>query len=116
MRFASLRILTPRLHCFVTARTTEIVITGGDCVTGHDPATGKELWRANGLNPDNNPSYRIVASPIVFDDIIYAPTRIKPLLALKAGGRGDITNSHVLWSTQTDPTCRRLSRMENIFT
>jgi outer membrane protein assembly factor BamB len=84
-------------------RTTEIVITGGDCVTGHDPATGKELWRANGLNPDNNPSYRIVASPIVFDNIIYAPSRVKPLLALKAGGRGDVTSSHVLWSTGNGP-------------
>ncbi len=84
-------------------KSTEIVITGGDCVTGHDPATGKELWRANGLNPDNNPSYRIVASPIVFDNIIYAPTRVKPLLALKAGGRGDITSSHVLWSTVNGP-------------
>jgi outer membrane protein assembly factor BamB len=84
-------------------RTTEIVITGGDCVTGHDSATGKELWRANGLNPDNDPSYRIVASPIVFNNIIYAPTRIRPLLALKAGGRGDITSSHVLWSTVNGP-------------
>jgi len=84
-------------------KTTEIVITGGDCVTGHDPATGKELWRANGLNPDNNPSYRIVASPIIFDNIIYAPTRVRPLLALKAGGRGDITSSHVLWSTVNGP-------------
>jgi len=84
-------------------KTTEIVITGGDCVTGHDPATGKELWRANGLNPDNNPFYRIVASPIIFDEIIYAPTRVKPLLALKAGGRGDVTSSHVLWSTPNGP-------------
>jgi outer membrane protein assembly factor BamB len=84
-------------------KTTEIVITGGDCVTGHDPATGKELWRANGLNPDNNPNYRIVASPIIFDDIIYAPTRNRPLLALKAGGRGDVTSSHVLWSTVNGP-------------
>lgn len=84
-------------------KTTEIVITGGDCVTGHDPANGKELWRANGLNPDNNPFYRIVASPIVFDNIIYAPTRVKPLLALKVGGRGDITSSHVLWSTPNGP-------------
>ena len=84
-------------------KTTEIVTTGGDCVTGHDPSNGKELWRANGLNPNNDPSYRIVASPIIFDDIIYAPTRIKPLLALKAGGRGDITSSHVLWSTGNGP-------------
>ena len=84
-------------------KTTELVITGGDCVTGHDLATGKELWRANGLNPDNNPSYRIVASPVVFNEIIYAPTRVRPLLALKAGGRGDVTTSHLLWSTLNGP-------------
>lgn len=84
-------------------KTTEIVITGGDCATGHDPADGKELWRANGLNPENQQFYRIVASPIVFNDIIYAPTRIKPLLALKVGGRGDITTSHLLWSTPNGP-------------
>ena len=84
-------------------KTTEIVITGGDCVTGHDPATGKELWRANGLNPDNDPFYRIVASPVIFNDIIYAPTRVRPLLALKAGGRGDVTSSHLLWSTSNGP-------------
>lgn len=84
-------------------KTTEIVITGGDCVTGHDPANGKELWRANGLNPDNDPFYRIVASPVIFNEIIYAPTRVRPLLALKAGGRGDISSSHLLWSTQNGP-------------
>jgi len=84
-------------------KNVEIVITGGDCVTGHDPSTGKELWRANGLNPDNNPSYRIVASPVIFNDIIYAPTRVRPLLALRAGGRGDISASHVLWSTPNGP-------------
>ena len=84
-------------------KTAEIVITGGDCVTGHDPATGKELWRANGLNPDNDPSHRTVASPVIFDDIIYAPTKVRPLLALKAGGRGDISRSHVLWSTTNGP-------------
>lgn len=84
-------------------KTAELVITGGDVVTGHDLGTGKELWRANGLNPENLPFYRIVASPVIFNDIIYAPTRIKPLLALKAGGRGDITSSHVLWSTPNGP-------------
>lgn len=84
-------------------KTTEIVITGADCATGHDPETGKELWRANGLNPENNQFYRIVASPIIFNDIIYAPTRVKPLLAFRAGGRGDITSSHLLWSTAFGP-------------
>ena len=84
-------------------KNVEIVITGGDCVTGHDPATGKELWRANGLNPDNNPNFRIVASPVVFADVVYAPTREKPLLAIKAGGRGDVTESHKLWAFTHGP-------------
>jgi outer membrane protein assembly factor BamB len=83
--------------------SVEIVITGGDCVTGHDPATGKELWRANGLNPDNNPNYRIVASPVVYENIVYAPTRVKPLLALQAGGRGDVTRSSRLWAFEHGP-------------
>jgi 3D (Asp-Asp-Asp) domain-containing protein len=26
---------------------TEIVLTGGDVVTGHDPESGRELWRAD---------------------------------------------------------------------
>jgi outer membrane protein assembly factor BamB len=85
------------------AGRVEIVITGGDCVTGHDPADGRELWRVNGLNPDNHPFYRIVASPVIADGIIYAPTRVKPLLAIKAGGRGDVTSSHKLWAFQNGP-------------
>jgi outer membrane protein assembly factor BamB len=92
---------TPALLSY--AGKVEIVITGGDCVTGHDPATGKELWRANGLNPENHPFYRIVASPVVYEGIVYAPTRVKPLLAIRAGGRGDITDSHKLWSFANGP-------------
>ncbi len=82
---------------------TEIVITGGDVVTGHDPTTGQELWRADGLNPRDNGAYRIVASPLVTDGMIYAPTRERPLLALKPGGRGDVTASHVVWSLDHGP-------------
>lgn len=82
---------------------TEIVITGGDVVTGHDPETGAELWRADGLNPNNNRNYRIVASPLVVGDIIIAPTRERPMLALKAGGRGDVTVSALLWTFDDGP-------------
>ena len=82
---------------------TEIVITGGDVVTGHDPGTGAELWRADGLNPTNNGAYRLVASPLVVGETIIAPTRVRPMLALQAGGRGDITTSHLLWSFDSGP-------------
>jgi outer membrane protein assembly factor BamB len=82
---------------------TEIVITGGDVVTGHDPANGKELWRADGLNPANDGSYRIVASPVIHGESIIAPSRERPLLVLKAGGRGDVTKTHVLWRFNNGP-------------
>jgi outer membrane protein assembly factor BamB len=84
-------------------RNIELVILGGDCITGHDPATGKELWRGNGLNPDNNPFYRVIASPVVVDGVVYAPTRVKPLTAFRGGGRGDITETHRLWTFNTGP-------------
>jgi outer membrane protein assembly factor BamB len=85
------------------ANTTEVVITGGDVVTGHDVSTGKELWRADGLNPGNDSGNRIVASPVIHGDLIIAPSRERPLLALKPGGRGNVTASHVLWSFNNGP-------------
>ena len=87
---------TPTLLKYGTA--TEIVITGGDVVTGHDPSTGKELWRVRGLNPDNRGDYRIVASPLVAGGLVIAPTRESPMLAVRPGGRGDVTASNVAWS------------------
>lgn len=80
----------------------EIVITGGDVVTGHDLATGRELWRAGSLNPDNNPFYRIVASPVVSGGIVIAPTRVKPMLALDVAGRGTGTPK-TMWSFDQGP-------------
>jgi outer membrane protein assembly factor BamB len=82
---------------------TEIVITGGDVVTGHDPATGKELWRADVLNPTNNRNYRIVASPSVAAGLIIAPSRNNPLVAIRPGGAGDISTSHIAWTFERGP-------------
>jgi outer membrane protein assembly factor BamB len=86
---------TPTVHA--RDGKTQIVISGGDYVTGHDPATGKELWRAAGLNPRKARNYRIIASPVAVDGMVYAPTRKTPLLALRAGGSGDVTESHLAW-------------------
>ncbi len=81
----------------------EIVVSGGAVVTGHDPASGRELWRANGLNPDDHPFQRIVASPVAAGDVVVAPTRVKPMLVLKAFGSGDVTKSGLLWSFDRGP-------------
>ena len=83
--------------------SVEIVVTGGDVVTAHDPGSGRELWRMDGLNPTNNPANRIIASPVTSGDIVIAPTRERPMLAIKGGGRGDVTRTHRLWSFDNGP-------------
>ena len=92
---------TPALLTIGNAK--EVVVTGGDVVTGHDLATGKELWRAQGLNPGKARNYRIVASPIAIGDLVIAPTRIRPMLAIKGGGRGDVTATHTAWTFDRGP-------------
>ena len=82
---------------------TELIVTGGDVVSGHDPATGKEYWRADVLNPDRNRAYRIVASPTVVGDLIIAPTRNNPMTAMRPGGSGDVARTHVVWSFAQGP-------------
>ena len=92
---------TPALLTY--GKNTEIVLTGGDVVTGHDLESGKELWRADSLNPGNARNYRIVASPIVAGGLVIAPTRIRPMVAIKPGGKGDITATHVAWTFDRGP-------------
>jgi outer membrane protein assembly factor BamB len=84
-------------------KALELVITGGDAVTGHDLNTGKELWRADALNPTNDLAYRIVASPVVHGELIIAPSRERPMLAMRPGGRGNVASSHVMWSFENGP-------------
>lgn len=81
----------------------EIIVSGGDLVTGHDPETMKELWRADVLNPTNFGMNRIITSPVYRDGIVYAGSRVKPFVALKPGGKGDVSQSHVLWTSQNGP-------------
>lgn len=83
-------------------KNVELVINGSDQITGHDIATGRELWRVSGLSPQDPPS-RVASSPVVADGVIYAPAMTRPLVALKAGGRNDITESQRLWTSRNGP-------------
>jgi len=81
----------------------QLVVAGGDYLTGHDVSTGKELWRAGGLNPQKARNYRTIASSLVVGDIVFTPSRVKPFIAFRAGGSGDVSTSHRLWSTEYGP-------------
>ena len=81
----------------------ELIVTGGDVVSGHDPATGREYWRADVLNPRRNGAYRLVASPTIAAGLIIAPTRNNPMVAIRPGGNGDVANTHVVWRFAQGP-------------
>jgi len=81
----------------------QLAVAGGDYLTGHDIDTGRELWRGGGLNPQKASNYRTIASALVVDDIVFAPSRVKPFIAFRAGGSGDVSTSHRLWSTEHGP-------------
>jgi hypothetical protein len=85
------------------AGQTELVITGGGAVTGHDPWTGKELWRADVLYPTNNGAYRIVASTTIVGGLSVAPSRNNPMVAIRPGGTGDVAATHIAWTFERGP-------------
>ena len=79
-----------------------LVVLGADHVTAHDAASGAELWRVGGLNPTQDKFFRSIASPVVAGDLVIAPyARGRSLTAIRRGGKGDVTASHVAW-TRTD--------------
>jgi outer membrane protein assembly factor BamB len=75
-----------------------LIVLGADHVTTHDAATGSELWRVGGLNPKAETRQRSIASAVIHDGIVIAPyDRGHTLTAIKLGGSGDVTDSHVVW-------------------
>jgi outer membrane protein assembly factor BamB len=81
-----------------SAGALQLVISGGDYVTGHDLTSGRELWRMGGLNPDNDRAYRTIASSVVLDGVVYTTsTRGRPFIAFRPGGKGDITGTNLVW-------------------
>ncbi len=78
----------------------EILIAGGDCVTGHDPETGKELWRWGTWNPRKIEHWRLVPSPVAGDGIVLAcAPKGDPIYAIKLGGKGNLNDSAIAWKT-----------------
>ncbi len=77
---------------------TQIIVSGGDYVTAYDPETGQEVWRAGGLNPRHTEKNRIIVSPVAVDGLVYATSSRRPMLAVRAGGAGDVTATHVAWT------------------
>jgi len=82
-----------------------ILVWGGQHLTAHDAADGKLLWSCGGFNPESEPLWPAVASPVICGEIAIVPCgredRSQPRLhGIKLGGSGDVTETHRLWKRQ----------------
>ena len=80
---------------------SEILVAGGDCISGHDPASGKELWRWGTWNPDRVTHWRLVPSPVSGGGVVLAcGPKGAAVYAVKAGAKGTLQDSGFAWKSQ----------------
>lgn len=72
----------------------ELVVSLPQQVLAIDPSTGKQLWKCEGI-PDQG---YVCPSAVSHDGIVYViGGRKNTAIAIRTGGRDDVTKSHVLW-------------------
>jgi len=72
----------------------ELVVNSQNTVNAYDPMTGKELWTARGMMRE------VIPTPVVGHGLVFCSSgRAGPTLAIRPGGTGDVTDTHVEWSS-----------------
>jgi len=72
----------------------EIIVNGQSRVQAYDPDSGRELWRCSGT------TFEVIPTPVVGFGLVFAASgRAGPTLAIRPGGQGDVTRTHLAWST-----------------
>ena len=70
----------------------ELIVSSQRRVYSYDPQTGQELWRVYGLGFD------VIPTPVVAECLILCSSgRQGPTIAIRPGGSGDVTSTHVAW-------------------
>jgi len=72
----------------------EIIVSSQLRVQAYNPATGAELWRCSGT------TYEVIPTPVVGYGMVFCSSgRAGPTIAIKPGGKGDVTRTHVQWTS-----------------
>ena len=72
----------------------EIIVNSQNRVFAYNPDTGAELWSCGG------PTFEVIPTPVVGHGLVFCSSgRAGPTLAIRPGGKGDVTGSHLVWST-----------------
>ena len=73
----------------------ELIVNSSERIDAYNPINGELLWHVG--SPRQTP----IPSPVFHDGVIYMSRgyRNSDFLAIRPGGRGDVTESHILWRT-----------------
>jgi outer membrane protein assembly factor BamB len=77
-----------------TGQRDLFITIGKPWVIAYDPATGKELWRAEALSGEVTPS------PVFGAGFVFTAMEGEKLAAIKPDGSGDVSKTHVAWSAE----------------
>jgi len=70
----------------------ELIYGATNALVSFDPSSGRELWRSSG------PTHEVIPTVVCGHGLIFSASgRVGPMLALRAGGIGDISASHLVW-------------------
>ena len=73
----------------------ELIFNGSNAVMGYEPATGDELWSCAGTSIESIPNIA-TGGGLLFS----TSGRNGPIFAIRPGGRGDVTDTHVVWRSE----------------
>jgi outer membrane protein assembly factor BamB len=72
----------------------ELIVSSQGRVAAYDPQTGIELWTVRGN------TFEVIPTPVIAHGLLFCSSgRAGPTIAIRPGGKGDVTNTHVAWST-----------------
>ena len=75
----------------------QMIIPGAQWVVAYDPAGGEPIWRA-----DYRRGFSVVPRPVFGHGMVYICTGFasQQLWAIRVDGRGDVTETHVVWKSK----------------
>ena len=79
---------------FETGGKAQIVALAIPWAIGYAAADGTELWRVECLNGE------VLPSPVFAAGVLLVASPAEKLLAIRTDGQGDVTKTHVAWSTE----------------
>ena len=79
---------------FEAAGQAQVVALSIPWAISYNLTDGSELWRVECLNGEVTPS------PVFASGLVFVPSPSDKLLAIRPDGHGDVTKSHVAWSTE----------------